>query len=88
MDILSVASVTLVGPGGLGDLACEVTVSVVGSTGHVVKVCETVPVLGVQDFVLTILWLIAAGQMGYGVSGLATGITGDVASGLVPGLSG
>lgn len=80
----SVASVMHIGPGGY-----EVIATVVESTGPVVKVCpaaitpvleETDTMLEIPNSTSTSLWL--------RVSGLTTGVTGDVGSGLVPGLKG
>lgn len=84
--ILTVSSVIRVGPVGLVGLASEVTVSVVESIGPVVKATD--PVLDIRESTLTTLWLNSTELMGYAVSGLITGMTGDVGSGLVPGLRG
>lgn len=98
--ILAVASVIHAGPTGLVSLVSEVVVSVVESIGPVV---ETGPNVQVTDAVvkatdpvmellkstsLASLWLNSTGLMGYRVSGLTTGMTGDVGSGLVTGLKG
>lgn len=61
VDILSIASLTHVSPCGLGDMAAEVIVSAVESTGSVVKVCPSAvdPVLEPLDSPLTSLGLSA-----------------------------
>lgn len=83
-DILSITSATR------GDMATEVIVSAVECTGSVVKVCPGPedPVAEAPNSPLTSLGLSATWLMGHGVSGLTTGMTGDVGSGLVPGLIG
>lgn len=97
--ILSVDSVILVGPLGLVGHVPEVKVCEVESIGSVVKAGPCVPVmdsvLEAPDPVLEIrestsasLWLRSPELMGYPGSGLTTGMTGDVGSGLVPGLRG
>lgn len=84
--IRSAASVIHEGPVGLGDLRSEVTVSVAESIGPVVKAAD--PVLDMWESTLISLWLIPAGLMGHTVSELIAGMTGEVGSGLVPGLKG
>lgn len=97
--VLSVASVIHVGPAGLVGHVPEVKVCEVESIGPVVKegscvqVADPVveapdPVLEIQTSTSASLWLSFTELMGYTVSALSTGMTGDVGSGLVPGLKG
>lgn len=91
--ILSVACVVGAGPGGLVDLVSEVIVcfsigSVVQAGPDVLEPVIEATELEFRESTLTSLWLSWPGPMGYTVSGLTTGTTGDVGSGLVPGLKG
>lgn len=86
--VLRVVSVRYVVPGELVGLISEVIVESMGLCPSVSVGQATNSAIGIQVSMSASLWFRSTGLMGHGVPGLATGMTGNVGSGLVPGLKG